>query len=326
MRRVGRRDCGIIWSNNRIHGTSSRREAIARDREPARAATEGRIRRIERAKNLADTGLEPQARIRYSRSRLDPSRRCHGPPRRHSGRRQGHADEVRAAQGAAQVAGRPLIDRVLDTADALIPRRRPRSWWATGGCGAGALRRAARRPVRGAGAAAGHRARAAADRARAARHDTGTVVLLSGDVPLLTAPSRCRAWSRRTRGRAAATVLTAVVERPYGYGRIVRSQGRITRIVEERDASPAQRADPARSIPASTPSRSSRSSTRSRRSARDNAQGEYYLPDLIAIYRRRRRVVATYTIARRRRDSRHQQPIGACRGQSAWCDSRRTKS
>ena len=40
---------------------------------------------------------------------------------------------------------------------------------------------------------------------------------------------------------AAATVVTATVERPYGYGRIVRTRGRVARIVEERDASPAQR-------------------------------------------------------------------------------------
>ena len=36
-------------------------------------------------------------------------------------------------------------------------------------------------------------------------------------------------------------MLTAIVEQPYGYGRIVRVKGRISRIVEERDASPAQR-------------------------------------------------------------------------------------
>ena len=41
--------------------------------------------------------------------------------------------------------------------------------------------------------------------------------------------------------KAAATVLTAAVDQPYGYGRIVRVRGRISRIVEERDASPAQR-------------------------------------------------------------------------------------
>ncbi|MGH9174852.1 MAG: bifunctional UDP-N-acetylglucosamine diphosphorylase/glucosamine-1-phosphate N-acetyltransferase GlmU, partial [Vicinamibacterales bacterium] len=96
--------------------------------------------------------------------------------------------------------------------------------------------------------------------------------------------------------QAAATVLTAVLDRPYGYGRIVRTQGRIARIVEERDASPAQReiqeinsgiyAFALEPLFAAL-----------EKIASDNAQGEYYLPDLVAIYRRRRRVVTTYTIA-----------------------------
>jgi bifunctional UDP-N-acetylglucosamine pyrophosphorylase/glucosamine-1-phosphate N-acetyltransferase len=124
----------------------------------------------------------------------------------------------------------------------------------------------------------------------------GTVVLLSGDVPLLTAQSLRGLIETHQQASAAATVLTAVAERPYGYGRIVRSQGRITRIVEERDASPAQRHiqeinsgiyafDLAPLFDALE------------RIGSDNAQGEYYLPDLVTIYRRRRRVVTTHTIA-----------------------------
>ena len=124
---------------------------------------------------------------------------------------------------------------------------------------------------------------------------TGTVVLLSGDVPLLTRRALEDLVRTHTEAGAAATVLTAVVDRPYGYGRIVRTQGKINRIVEERDASPAQRNiheinsgiyafdveplfDSLEKIGA------------------DNAQNEYYLPDLVAIYRRRRRVVTTCTI------------------------------
>jgi bifunctional UDP-N-acetylglucosamine pyrophosphorylase/glucosamine-1-phosphate N-acetyltransferase len=124
---------------------------------------------------------------------------------------------------------------------------------------------------------------------------TGTVVLLSGDVPLLRPSTLERLLAAHLNARAAATVVTANVERPYGYGRIVRANGRIARIVEERDASPAERQvreinsgiyafdlaplfDALRSIAAA------------------NAQGEYYLTDLIGVYRRRRRPVETLLV------------------------------
>ena len=95
---------------------------------------------------------------------------------------------------------------------------------------------------------------------------------------------------------AAATVLTAVLERPYGYGRIVRSQGQVARIVEERDASPAERA--IREINAGVYAFDLEPLFPALRSvASQNAQGEYYLTDLVAIYRRRRLVVASQTVA-----------------------------
>jgi bifunctional UDP-N-acetylglucosamine pyrophosphorylase/glucosamine-1-phosphate N-acetyltransferase len=120
----------------------------------------------------------------------------------------------------------------------------------------------------------------------------GTVLLLYGDVPLLRGTTLTRLVGTHRAAGAAATVLTAVLERPYGYGRIVRLDGAVARIVEERDASPGERAlkevnagiyafdleplfDAIRSI------------------ASENAQGEYYLPDLISIYRRRHLDVAT---------------------------------
>jgi bifunctional UDP-N-acetylglucosamine pyrophosphorylase/glucosamine-1-phosphate N-acetyltransferase len=121
---------------------------------------------------------------------------------------------------------------------------------------------------------------------------SGTLVLLSGDVPLLSGGTLVNLVNRHMAAGAAATVLTATVDRPYGYGRIVRSQDRIAKIVEERDASPAERAikeinagiyafdlaplfDALRSI------------------ASQNAQGEFYLTDLVGIYRRRGLVVET---------------------------------
>jgi bifunctional UDP-N-acetylglucosamine pyrophosphorylase/glucosamine-1-phosphate N-acetyltransferase len=124
---------------------------------------------------------------------------------------------------------------------------------------------------------------------------SGIVLLLSGDVPLLKRHTVADLVNKHRETNAAATVLTAMVEQPYGYGRIVRTKGRISRIVEERDASPSQRKikeinsgvyvfslgplfDALRGL------------------ASANAQGEYYLTDLISTYRRRRRVVETVVL------------------------------
>ncbi len=127
------------------------------------------------------------------------------------------------------------------------------------------------------------------------RGQQGTVLLLSGDVPLLTSRALEGLLATHHAANAVATVLTAVIERPYGYGRIVRSHGVIARIVEERDASPAQREikeiNSGIYAFAATPLFDALEQI-----GPDNAQGEYYLPDLIAIYRKRRKVVTTYTI------------------------------
>jgi bifunctional UDP-N-acetylglucosamine pyrophosphorylase / glucosamine-1-phosphate N-acetyltransferase len=124
---------------------------------------------------------------------------------------------------------------------------------------------------------------------------SGTLVLLSGDVPLLTAATLKKLVSVHCGAHAAATVVTATVERPFGYGRIVRVEGEIARIVEERDASPADRQ--IREINSGiyafdlAPLFASLAGI-----ASQNAQGEYYLPDLVAIYRRRKLVVKTVMV------------------------------
>jgi bifunctional UDP-N-acetylglucosamine pyrophosphorylase / glucosamine-1-phosphate N-acetyltransferase len=124
---------------------------------------------------------------------------------------------------------------------------------------------------------------------------SGTVVLLSGDVPLLRAESLAALVRRHQERRAAATVLTAVVPSPAGYGRIVRGAGRIERIVEHKDASPAERelgeinsgvyAFDIGPLFAAL-----------REIGSSNAQGEYYLPDLVRIYRARGLTVETVTL------------------------------
>jgi bifunctional UDP-N-acetylglucosamine pyrophosphorylase/glucosamine-1-phosphate N-acetyltransferase len=124
---------------------------------------------------------------------------------------------------------------------------------------------------------------------------SGTVVLLSGDVPLLRASTLHTLLAVHARAKAAATVLTAEMADPFGYGRIVRTDGRIAAIVEERDATEEQRRireinsgvygfdlpplfDALRGV------------------AAENAQGEYYLPDLVALYRSRNLPVETVVV------------------------------
>lgn len=68
-------------------------------------------------------------------------------------------------------------------------------------------------------------------------------LVLYGDTPLLGAEEITGLLRAHRQRRAAATLLTAVPPDPAGYGRILRDEaGRVRAIVEERDASPAQRA------------------------------------------------------------------------------------
>ena len=122
---------------------------------------------------------------------------------------------------------------------------------------------------------------------------TGTLLLLYGDVPLLEAGTLSRLLEHHRSTRAAATVLTAALDDPYGYGRIVRDeQGRIARIVEERDASADERA--IREINSGIYALELAPLFQALHGlATDNAQGEYYLTDLVTMYRQAKRTVET---------------------------------
>ena len=125
---------------------------------------------------------------------------------------------------------------------------------------------------------------------------SGLLVLLSGDVPLLTAGTLKTLVDRHERSGAAATVVTAIVDDPHGYGRIVRTGEQIARIVEEKDASPAERE--IREINSGIYAFSLDGLFDAVRSiAAENAQKEYYLPDLVAIYRQRGLIVETVTVS-----------------------------
>jgi bifunctional UDP-N-acetylglucosamine pyrophosphorylase/glucosamine-1-phosphate N-acetyltransferase len=124
---------------------------------------------------------------------------------------------------------------------------------------------------------------------------TGDILLLYGDVPFLSAATVAELLARHRREQSAATVLTAEVDQPFGYGRIVRQDGAIVRIVEERDATAAERA--LKEINAGIYALALEPLSEAMAAlAPQNAQGEYYLPDLIGIYRRRSLGVSTLTV------------------------------
>jgi bifunctional UDP-N-acetylglucosamine pyrophosphorylase / glucosamine-1-phosphate N-acetyltransferase len=181
-----------------------------------------------------------------------------------------------------RVAGIPMLDHVLKTAAAL----KPQSVTAVVGHKADALtshlaaqpglRCVVQEPQLGT-------AHALLTAQPALATATGTLLVLSGDVPLLRAQTLKELIDRQLQTSARATIVTAVVERPAGYGRIVRNGERIARIVEERDATANERAiceinsgiyafalgglfEALRGV------------------ATSNAQREYYLPDLVAIH------------------------------------------
>jgi bifunctional UDP-N-acetylglucosamine pyrophosphorylase / glucosamine-1-phosphate N-acetyltransferase len=127
------------------------------------------------------------------------------------------------------------------------------------------------------------------------RGAAGTLVLLSGDVPMLSAKTLKSLVVRHESSAAAATVVTAVVEQPRGYGRIVRAGREIAHIVEERDATPAEReiTEINAGIYAFAVDGLFKALAEI---ATENAQGEYYLPDIVALYRKSGRHVETLTV------------------------------
>jgi bifunctional UDP-N-acetylglucosamine pyrophosphorylase/glucosamine-1-phosphate N-acetyltransferase len=78
---------------------------------------------------------------------------------------------------------------------------------------------------------------------RAIRKSAKVAIVIPGDAPLLRTETLAALLDTHRRGEAAATILTAEIADPTGYGRIVRdSEGRVQAIVEHGKATPEQRA------------------------------------------------------------------------------------
>ncbi|MGQ7278603.1 bifunctional UDP-N-acetylglucosamine diphosphorylase/glucosamine-1-phosphate N-acetyltransferase GlmU [Brevibacillus thermoruber] len=122
----------------------------------------------------------------------------------------------------------------------------------------------------------------------------GTTFILYGDVPLLSEETLTALLRYHEEQQAAATVLTAVVPDPTGYGRIVRSEtGEVLRIVEHKDATPSERA--IREINTGIYCFDNQKLLKALAQVKnDNAQGEYYVTDCIGILRQAGEKVAAF--------------------------------
>ena len=174
------------------------------------------------------------------------------------------------------IAGRPLLAHVVATAKSLAPSRICVVYGHGGEIVRGAMKDdalfwAKQEPQLG----TGH----AVQQAVPNLSDAPLTLVLYGDVPLTSSETLKRLVDA---AGAGVGLLTVELEYPSGYGRIVREQGTVRRIVEEKDASTAQRA--IREVNTGIMALPTKHLSRWLSALKnDNAQGEYYLTDLIAL-------------------------------------------
>jgi bifunctional UDP-N-acetylglucosamine pyrophosphorylase/glucosamine-1-phosphate N-acetyltransferase len=121
---------------------------------------------------------------------------------------------------------------------------------------------------------------------------TGDVLVLYGDVPLLKPETIHALLQAHRQQRASVTILTAFLDDPTGYGRIIRdANGNVLRIVEERDASDSEKL--LREVNSGIYCMAATFLFPALHTiGHDNAQGEQYLTDVVAIAVRNNRRVA----------------------------------
>lgn len=122
----------------------------------------------------------------------------------------------------------------------------------------------------------------------------GTTLVVCGDTPLIRPETMKALLDFHTEQKAKATILTAVAENPTGYGRILRNErGQVEQIVEQKDATADQQL--VKEINTGTYCFDNKALFDAlKQVGNDNAQGEYYLPDVIEILQTQGDTVAAY--------------------------------
>ena len=178
------------------------------------------------------------------------------------------------------LAGKPLLSHVVDTARSLHPT----TLTVVYGHGGDAVPQTLRLILPDAGLVfvkqepqqgTGHAVMQAVDHL----DDAVPTLILYGDVPLTRATSLQRLLD--SAGSNKLAILTVALPDPNGYGRIVRKNGAIVRIVEQKDASEAERAITEINTGIMV-APTAQLKTWLAGLSNDNAQGEYYLTDIVA--------------------------------------------
>ncbi|WP_353458725.1 bifunctional UDP-N-acetylglucosamine diphosphorylase/glucosamine-1-phosphate N-acetyltransferase GlmU [Staphylococcus coagulans] len=122
----------------------------------------------------------------------------------------------------------------------------------------------------------------------------GTTLVVCGDTPLITSATLSQLLAHHDQEGAQATVLSAIATQPFGYGRIVRDEtGQLTEIVEEKDADAQQKK--IQEISSGIFAFNNQTLFQLLEQVDNhNAQGEYYLPQVLSLVLQNEGKVAVY--------------------------------
>lgn len=111
----------------------------------------------------------------------------------------------------------------------------------------------------------------------------GETIICCGDTPLLSSKSLEAMFNSHEANQNDLTVMSSILDNPKGYGRIVKEGGRVVKIVEQKDATPEEAA--IKEINAGVYIFNNRELFKHLKEIKpNNAQGEYYLTDVLALF------------------------------------------
>ena len=122
----------------------------------------------------------------------------------------------------------------------------------------------------------------------------GTTIVMYGDTPLIRSETINNMLDHHEKMNAKATVLTAIADNPFAYGRIIRDvNGNLVKIVEEKDATEQERK--IKEINSGIYCFDNKLLFEMLEKVKnDNNQGEYYLPDVLGLIREQKEIIETY--------------------------------